>query len=82
MTTPDRELPEPDLLVECAQGFVSGWTRSALDDLLRKHRTMRAALERIEGMTSATPGLTDVELGKVLAAIGKCARAEIGRNMK
>ena len=26
MTTPKPALPEPDLLVECAQGFVRGWT--------------------------------------------------------
>ncbi len=28
-------LPEPDLLVDCAQGFVRGWTESALEGVLK-----------------------------------------------
>jgi hypothetical protein len=36
-----------------------------------------AALEWIEGATAATPGLTEAQLGRVLATIGQKARGEL-----
>ncbi len=41
---------------------------------------LRAALEWIEGATASTPGLTDAELGKAMAAIGAHARRALGPN--
>ena len=39
---------------------------------------LRAALQWIDGATAATPGLTDAELGRAMAAIGKKARDALG----
>lgn len=45
-TTPKPALPEPDLLVECAQGFVRGWTEL-------KVRAVIAEYERLNGIAPA-----------------------------
>jgi hypothetical protein len=41
---------------------------------------MRSALRWIYGATTSTPGLTDVQLGSVLAQIGKCAEQALQPN--
>lgn len=66
-------MPAPDLLVECAQGFVEGWSRSALEPMLHHYEAMESALSLIRAHASSTPWLTQVELGRVMAKIAAAA---------
>lgn len=54
-------------------GLTKGRTRMREDN-----ERLRAALQWIDGATAATPGLTDAELGRAMAAIGKKARNALG----
>ncbi len=54
-------------------GLTKGRTRMREDN-----ERLRAALRWIDGATAATPGLTDAELGRAMAAIGKKARDALG----
>lgn len=54
-------------------GLTKGRTRMREDN-----ERLRAALQWIDGATAATPGLTDAEIGRAMAAIGKKARDAIG----
>ena len=54
-------------------GLTKGRTRMREDN-----ERLRAALQWIDGATAATPGLTDAELGRAMAAIGKKARDALG----
>ena len=75
--------PDPALLEEAADKIVSlhAELQHARDGLTKGRTRMRednerlrAALRWIDGATAATPGLTDAELGRAMAAIGKKAR--------
>ena len=54
-------------------GLTKGRTRMREDN-----ERLRDALQWIDGATAATPGLTDAELGRAMAAIGKKARDALG----
>lgn len=54
-------------------GLTKGRTRMREDN-----ERLRAALRWIDGATAATPGLTDAELGRAMATIGKKARDALG----
>lgn len=58
-------------------GLTKGRTRMREDN-----ERLRAALQWIDGATAATPGLTDAELGRAMAAISKKARDALGPNAK
>jgi len=79
--------PDPALLEEAADKIVSlhAELQHARDGLTKGRTRMRednerlrAALRWIDGATAATPGLTDAELGRAMAAIGKTARDALG----
>lgn len=53
-------------------------TSALADHHMAERDEARKALEWIEGAAAATPGLTDVELGRVLASIGNHARKALG----
>lgn len=50
---------------------------AAPEPLSQRVAELEAALRWIEGETAATPGLTDVELGRALALIGQRAHAAL-----
>ena len=54
-------------------GLIRGRTRMREDN-----ERLRDALQWIDGATAATPGLTDAELGRAMAAVGKKARDALG----
>ena len=54
-------------------GLTKGRTRMREDN-----ERLRDALQWIDGATASTPGLTDAELGRAMAAIGKKARDALG----
>ena len=53
------------------------WSKAA-ETYAAEAERLRAALQWIDGATAATPGLTDAELGRAMAAIGKKARDALG----
>lgn len=62
-------------LQHARDGLTKGRTRMREDN-----ERLRAALQWIDGATAATPGLTDAELGRAMAAISKKARDALGPN--
>jgi hypothetical protein len=81
-------LPEPDLLVDCAQSFVRGWTKSALEGVLKLAafgawcaREFRRDLADVDG-GSAQDEMARIgvlELHEALEPCGKgCVCAEYG----
>ena len=56
------------------------WSKAA-EVYAKDAERLRQALLWIEGATAATPGLTDAELGRAMAAIGKTAREALGPNV-
>jgi hypothetical protein len=48
LTDKEVDAIEPDLLVECAQGFVGGWTKRAMEaSILNRVKPLRDGLIRI-----------------------------------
>ena len=60
-------------LQHARDGLTKGRTRMREDN-----QRLKAARQWIDGATAATPGLTDAELGRAMAAIGKKARDALG----
>jgi|GEM_PF-5544831 hypothetical protein len=71
---------ERDILRKDLQYARDGLTKGR-SRLREDNERLREALLWIEGATAATPGLTDAELGRAMAAIGKKAREALGPNV-
>jgi hypothetical protein len=59
-----------------------GYTAGRFAELVAELERLREALRWIDGATAATPGLTDVELGKAMSAIGTHARRALMPNAR
>jgi len=63
---------------EHAKQCVIAATAECSEHWRAKLAVLNSALQWIEGATASTPGLTDAELGRAMAAIGKKCRDALG----